>query len=93
MECFYTNTTTIYFFRFPFLDEEVVNFLNNLPIYEKANLYLPRGIGEKLLLRTAAFHLELSCSAVLPKRAIQFGSRIAKLENSKEKGSDCCQRL
>ncbi|XP_071542024.1 asparagine synthetase domain-containing protein 1 isoform X1 [Panulirus ornatus] len=79
--------------RFPYLDEDVVSTLNSFPIWIKANLYLPRGIGEKFLLRVAAAHLGLSTSAALPKRAIQFGSRIAKLENSKEKGSDSCVRL
>jgi len=74
--------------RFPYLDERVVNFLNSLPVWKKADMRKPRGEGEKVLLRLAARKMGLSKSTFLPKRAIQFGSRIAKLKDRKEKGGD-----
>ena len=79
--------------RFPFLDEDVVSYLNALPVWTKCDPRLPRGIGEKILLRQVAKSLGLTCSSELPKRAIQFGSRIAKLESSSEKGSEKCSRF
>lgn len=79
--------------RFPFLDEDVVSFLNSLPVWLKTDPGLPRGTGEKQLLRQAARLLGLTSSSKLPKRAIQFGSRIAKLESSGEKGSETCSRF
>ncbi len=80
--------------RFPFLDEQLVTYLRSIPIWYKADLRLTRGIGEKYLLRYIARHyLSLENSSKYPKRAIQFGSRIAKLESKKEKASDQCLRL
>ena len=52
------------------------------------NMLLERGIGEKILLRAVAYKLGLKKTSMHLKRAIQFGSRIAKLENRKEKATD-----
>ena len=74
--------------RFPFLDEDLVNFLSRLPMHQKVDFELERGLGEKWLLRECARSIGLRQSAGLPKRAIQFGSRIAKIDGAKIKGSD-----
>lgn len=79
--------------RFPFLDEDVVGFLNSLPIWQKCNLSLERGKGEKLLLRMLADRMGLNRVVYHEKRAIQFGSRIAKLEFPKVKADMICSKL
>jgi asparagine synthetase B (glutamine-hydrolysing) len=79
--------------RYPYLDENVVAFLNSLPMWQKAYLSLPRGIGDKLLLRLCAYQLGLDACAAFPKRAIQFGSRIAHVEGTKRKGNDVSHNL
>jgi asparagine synthetase B (glutamine-hydrolysing) len=68
--------------RFPFLDEEVLIKITAIPIHLKMNLGYPKGMGDKLLLRLLCHHI-LKCEQVAkePKRAIQFGSRTAKIES------------
>jgi len=69
--------------RFPYLDENVVTFLHQLPLQRICDLSLPKGIGYKKLLRHVGKRLGLTHSTSLVKRAIQFGTRIA---NEKEMG-------
>lgn len=66
--------------RLPFLDEDVVAYLNSLPVHEKTNMYLPRGRGEKSLLRGLGYLFGLESASLLAKRAIQFGARTAKMD-------------
>ncbi|XP_061360374.1 uncharacterized protein LOC133304360 isoform X3 [Gastrolobium bilobum] len=74
--------------RFPFLDEDVISVLLKIPLWEIANLDQPSGVGDKKILREVAELLGLYEAAVLPKRAIQFGSRIARESNRKNFGSN-----
>lgn len=74
--------------RFPFLDEDVIRTLLDLPLWEVADLNQPSGTGDKKILREVARMLGLHEAASLPKRAIQFGSRIARESNRKNFGSN-----
>ncbi|KAI3818208.1 hypothetical protein L1987_12011 [Smallanthus sonchifolius] len=74
--------------RFPFLDEDVIRLLLDIPLWEIADLHQPSGVGDKKILREVARMLHLQEAAGLPKRAIQFGSRIARESNRKNFGSN-----
>ncbi len=74
--------------RFPFLDERVVSFLAALPLSALADLSLPPGRGDKLLLRKVGEAVGLCGAAAEVKRAIQFGTRIAKQSNRATFGSN-----
>ncbi|XP_022776740.1 asparagine synthetase domain-containing protein 1 isoform X2 [Durio zibethinus] len=74
--------------RFPFLDEDVIRTLLDIPLWEVADLDQPSGKGDKKILREVAQMLGLHDAAILPKRAIQFGSRIARESNRKNFGSN-----
>ncbi|KAL2609404.1 hypothetical protein R1flu_027977 [Riccia fluitans] len=79
--------------RFPFLDEDVVATLLDLPLWEVVNMEEPAGCGEKKILRQVARLLGLYNASLLPKRAIQFGSRIARESNRKDFGSNRAANL
>ncbi|KAL6570960.1 hypothetical protein OROGR_000510 [Orobanche gracilis] len=74
--------------RFPFMDENVIRTLLDIPLWEIADLNQPSGIGDKKILREVARLLCLNEAATLPKRAIQFGSRVARESNRKNFGSN-----
>ena len=74
--------------RFPFLDEKVVSFLAARPLHHIADLSLPPGVGDKMLLRSVAQRIGLASASREVKRAIQFGTRIAKQSNKATFGSN-----
>ncbi|KAJ0182051.1 hypothetical protein K1T71_002773 [Dendrolimus kikuchii] len=73
--------------RMPYLDEDFTQFVLSLQPWLKCfpSDSMGPGIGDKMILRLVAINLGLTGVATLPKRALQFGSRIA---NKKENGSD-----
>lgn len=73
--------------RFPYLDEDVVAYLELLPIECKCDFSLPLGSGDKRILRLVARMIGVTECSTLVKRAIQFGSRIAKVSDKNRFGS------
>lgn len=74
--------------RHPFLDEEYLQTVLQLPLWLISNLADAPGQGDKLLLRAALKRLGLPRAAVRVKRAIQFGTGISKLSNVRSFGSN-----
>jgi asparagine synthetase B (glutamine-hydrolysing) len=73
--------------RFPFLDEDVVSFLNSLDVEQLCDMEKPAGEGDKMILRLIAKKIGVRQCSGLVKRAIQFGSRIAKVSDTHRYGS------
>lgn len=78
--------------RLPYLDENLIDYVRRLKPWERCypTDKMPPGLGDKLLLRLLARKLGFQKTATFPKRAFQFGSRIA---NSKENAKDISKRL
>ncbi|CAK9811679.1 Asparagine synthetase domain-containing protein 1 [Anthophora plagiata] len=78
--------------RLPYLDENIVEYVQKLKPWERCypTDKMPSGLGDKLLLRLVACKLGFQHTANFPKRAFQFGSRIA---NGKENAKDISDRL
>ncbi|KAI5305912.1 hypothetical protein KEM56_002891 [Ascosphaera pollenicola] len=85
--------------RYPFLDEDFLFWVLGLPVWQKTgfgqeNVDASSEEGsldaEKKALRLLAWRLGLRRAAGEKKRAIQFGSRTAKMESGRSKGD---QRL
>ncbi|ORY52910.1 adenine nucleotide alpha hydrolases-like protein [Rhizoclosmatium globosum] len=73
--------------RFPYLSEQLITHLSSVPVQIKTDPRLPRGVGDKLLLRQMALSLGLGRASVEVKRAVQFGARSAKMEDGRETGT------
>ena len=75
--------------RFPFLDEDFVQWLCDLPLRIKCDLTLPKGEGDKRIFRLMCCSLGFSEPvAFRPKKAMQFGAKSAKISSSDCKGHD-----
>lgn len=79
----------ILFYRAPFMSDNFVRWATKIPLPYRVDFKQPRGLGEKQLLRTALRRLGFPSSLTdTPKKAMQFGSGYAKLENRGKKGGD-----
>lgn len=81
--------------RYPYLDEEFMSWVLRKPVWEKCGFGVAHEIpGEddvepaKKALRLLALRLGMNRVAREKKRAIQFGSRTAKMERGKTKGTE-----
>ncbi|KZL88002.1 asparagine synthase [Colletotrichum incanum] len=77
--------------RFPYLDEEFVKSSIETPVWAKCDFGFTEADAEiepgKRVLRLLAEALGMTSVAREKKRAIQFGSRTAKMESGKTKGT------
>lgn len=72
--------------RFPFLDPHVVEFVRQQPLRNVVDFTVDKG-GDKRILRLVAERMGLQAASQQPKRAIQFGSRVAHVSDTRRFGS------
>jgi asparagine synthetase B (glutamine-hydrolysing) len=74
--------------RYPFFDYKLLDYLSSVDLKEVTNFEMPRGMGEKILLRKVCQNIGFKISHSFEKRAIQFGTKLAKETNIKKYGSN-----
>lgn len=74
--------------RYPFLDKQVIATAGQIPIDFICDFTMHRGMGEKRILRQIAKNMGLDLVQHFEKRAIQFGTKIAKISNKAKFGSN-----
>lgn len=82
--------------RYPYLDEQLMNWALEAPVWEKCGFGLTTSEESRLpdlepgkrVLRLLAWKLDMEKVAGEKKRAIQFGARTAKMEKGKKKGAE-----
>lgn len=67
-------------FIFPFLTPDIIDFALSIPKEYLLKPELQRGQGEKWILRHLAQRLGLNQASTRPKQAMQFGTKVAKLD-------------
>ena len=70
------------------MDKNVLKTASQIPIDLVCNFEMSRGFGEKLILRQILREMGLGLVAYFEKRAIQFGTKIAKISNKAKFGSN-----
>ncbi|KIR39870.1 cytoplasmic protein [Cryptococcus deuterogattii 99/473] len=68
--------------RYPYLSLSFIAYLSSLPIWLKCDPRLPPGRGDKRLLRLAVKRVGMDKTGGRVKRAMQFGTRSAKVGGS-----------
>jgi asparagine synthetase B (glutamine-hydrolysing) len=73
--------------RFPFLDVNIVRYIQQLPLECVVDYTMDVGKGDKRILRLVAEQIGLKAASCAVKRAIQFGSRISHVSDKQRFGS------
>lgn len=74
--------------RLPFMDERVIHFALTSPLSSLVDFSQPAGVGDKRILRACLRALGLERASRRVKRAMQFGTRLAKASNEAMFGSN-----